>query len=268
LETKVGCENRHIVGVREVIECDALPGIGMFSENGGGEFRRNGKHYIAPLIVDGSVISYVVDGSRYIFEVIVIEPSIVVARSPKACNFGLDENVAGGAGMELEIYILPETVSFTGISMEEVPSLEGVHVGYFANISFANVWYHTVDRGAGQWVNIKPDNYWATDSAVMGDVLPLEKPNGDITWDLSEGVWSQGELVWYIPWGWRERDAEIGEEPVKVIPVRYNQTFRIDQHGTLSVLKFGHVVSRGTNNVIKLNGNIVPKASLVQGGGQ
>ena len=102
----------------------------------------------------------------------------------------------------------------------------------------------------------------------MGDVLPLEKPNGDITWDLSEGVWSQGELVWHIPWGWRERDAEIGEEPVKVIPVRYNQTFRIDQHGTLSVLKFGHVVSRGTNNVIKLNGNIVPKASLVQGGGQ
>lgn len=45
-------------------------------------------------------------------------------------------------------------------------------------------------------------------------------------------------------------------------------TFRIDQHGTLSVLKFGHVVSRGTNNVIKLNGNIVPKTSLVQGGGQ
>ena len=265
--TRDGCEWRHIVGVREAINCFAMPDVGDWEESGGGYFRGRGL-YRAPLMLDGSTLSYVVDEWRYIFNLIVIEPSAVVACSPKACDFSLNENVSGGAGMELELYILPEEVSFTGISMEEVPSLEGVHVGYFANISFMNVWYHTVDRGAGQWVNIKPDNYWATDSAVMGDVLPLEKPNGDITWDLSEGVWSQGELVWYIPWGWRERDAEIGEEPVKVIPVRYNQTFRIDQHGTLSVLKFGHVVSRGTNNVIKLNGNIVPKASLVQGGGQ
>ena len=255
------------MGVREAINCFAMPDVGDWEESGGGYFRGRGL-YRAPLMLDGSTLSYVVDEWRYIFNLIVIEPSAVVACSPKACDFSLNENVSGGAGMELELYILPEEVSFTGISMEEVPSLEGVHVGYFANISFMNVWYHTVDRGAGQWVNIKPDNYWATDSAVMGDVLPLEKPNGDITWDLSEGVWSQGELVWYIPWGWRERDAEIGEEPVKVMPVRYNQTFRIDQHGTLSVLKFGHVVSRGTNNVIKLNGNIVPKASLVQGGGQ
>jgi hypothetical protein len=37
--------------------------------------------------------------------------------------------------------------------MEEVPSSEGVHVGYFANVFFENIWYHTFDMGAGQWFN-------------------------------------------------------------------------------------------------------------------
>jgi hypothetical protein len=257
LETKEGCEDRHVVGVRETIECFAIPDIGSLSEIGGGEFRGNGKYYVAPLIADGSVLSYVVDGSCYIFEVKVIEPSVIVARSPKVCNFGLGENTAGGAGMELEIYILPETVSFTGIAMEEVPSSEGVHVGYFSNVFFMNIWYHTLDMGAGQWCNIKPNNYWSTDSAMMGDILPLEKPNGDMTYDLTEGAWSNGELVWHIHWGWRDRNAETGDEPVKSMLVRYDQTFRIDSEGTLSVSKFGHVVSRGTNGVIRLNGNLI-----------
>lgn len=59
------------------------------------------------------------------------------------------------------------------------------------------------------------------------------------------------------PRGWRERNAEAEDEPVKSMSVRYDQTFRIGPEGTLSVLKFGHIVSRGTNNVIRLNGNIV-----------
>ena len=143
--------------------------------------------------------------------------------------------------------------------MEEEPSLEGIHTGYFANGFFANVWYHTVDMGAGQWGNIGRDNSWGRDQAMMGDRLPLEKPNGDMTDDLTEGMWSNGELVWYIRWGWRERNAEAEDEPVKSMSVRYDQTFRIDQEGTLSVLKFGHIVSRGTNDAIRLNGTIVGK---------
>jgi hypothetical protein len=91
---------------------------------------------------------------------------------------------------------------------------------------------------------------------MMGDYLPLEKPNGDMTYDLTEGAWSNGELVWHIRWGWYERNAEKGDVPVKTMFVRYDQTFRVDPEGTLSVLKFGHIVSRGTNNVIRLNGNI------------
>jgi hypothetical protein len=94
---------------------------------------------------------------------------------------------------------------------------------------------------------------------MMGDILPLEKPTGDMTYDLTEGAWSNGELVWHIRWGWRERNAEKGDVPIKSMSVRYDQTFRIDHEGTLSVLKFGHIVSRGTNDVIRLNGTIVDK---------
>lgn len=44
-------------------------------------------------------------------------------------------------------------------------------------------------------------------------------------------------------------------------------TFRIDQEGTLSVLKLDHIVSRGTNNVIRLNGNIAEEPQA-QGDGR
>jgi hypothetical protein len=258
LETKAGCENRHIVGVGEVSECLAFPDVGVWKEIGGGRLEI-GTYYVAPLTTDYNELSYVVDDASYYFSLVVVEPSAIVARSPKVYDFGLNENIAGGAGMEFDIYILPETVSFAGISMEEVPSYEGVHTGYFANLFFSNVWYHTVDMQAGQWMNVKPGNYWSKDSAMMGDILPLEKPTGDMTYDLTEGVWSNGELVWHIRWGWRERNAERGDEPVKSMSVRYDQTFRIDHEGTLSVLKFGHIVSRGTNDAIRLNGNVVNK---------
>jgi hypothetical protein len=38
----------------------------------------------------------------------------------------------------------------------------------------------------------------------------------------------------------------------------------MDSHGTLSVSKFGNVVSRATNNIIRLNGNVVIGATLTK----
>ena len=159
--------------------------------------------------------------------------------------------------MELAIYVLPETVSFAGIAMEEVPSLEGTHQGYFDNVYFTNIWYHTVERGAGKWRNIAPDNYWNTDRAWMGDELPHEMPNGIMTFDLSQGAWSDGELVWDIPWGWAVKNCAPDTLPVKTMTTHYTQTFIIDESGTLSVSKLQNTVIRGTNNVIRLNGNVV-----------
>jgi hypothetical protein len=253
---RFGCENRHIVGVGESIICFSIPAIGQFKELGGGRFELE-KYYVAPLTQENSTLFYEVNDLQYVFRLLVIEPSAIVARNPKACDYGVEENIAGGVGMECEIYILPEIVSFNGIAMEEIPSSEGLHSGYFSNLFFTNVWYHTVERGAGHWVNIGRDNSWGCDLATMGDRLPFEKSNGDMTWNLGEGSLSDGMIVWYINWGWGDRNAEPGDLPICSLVTRYDQTFTIDSEGTLSILKFDHIISRGTNNVRRLNGRIV-----------
>ena len=158
--------------------------------------------------------------------------------------------------MDLEVYVQPETVSFCGIAMEEIPSTTGIHLGYFSSLYFSDVWYHTTDRGAGDWHNIGWDNSWGTDHAWLGEELPRELPNGEMTFDMSQGSWSEGTLVWNITWGWADHGAESGTLPVKSISLPYNQTFSFDGYGTLTVLKFRHSVSRGTNNVIRLNGDV------------
>ena len=159
--------------------------------------------------------------------------------------------------MNLQIYVLPETVSFSGIAMEEIPSVSGTHQGYFANEYFSNVWYHTVAMGAGMWTNVKPDNFWDEDRVWMGDELPRVVPNGTMTFDVADGAWHDGVLVWNINWGWSERNRESGDEPEASLSSQYSQSFVIDENGTLAVSKFQNEVSRGTNNVIRLNGDIL-----------
>jgi hypothetical protein len=261
--TKEGCVNRHLVGVREVILCVATPNVGQWKENGGGRFLFR-DNYECPLTVEDSVLYYEINEDSYDLKLNVVEPERIVAISPVVKDFSVAENRAGGTGMNLNIYIYPLTVSFSRISMEEVPSLDGDFNGYFSNVFFSNVWYHTVQMGAGQWVNIRPDNFRGTDRVWMGDVLPREMSNGEMAFDLHAGAWSSGTLIWKIPWGWQDSDAQIGDIPVKTIKIRYNQVFEIDQFGTLSVSKFGYVVSRGTNNVFRLNGNIVEPEPLTQ----
>ncbi len=166
--------------------------------------------------------------------------------------------------MDLEIYALPETVTFNGIAMEEIPSLEGMPQGYFSNIAFSNFWYHTVERGAGKWYRVKDNNFVFKDKAWMGDEMPRELPDGEMTYDMTRGEWSEGSLVWHIPWGWGERESAQGDLPVKTVAVRYDQTFVFDEHGTLTVSKFENTVFRGTNNVIHLNGDVVVGVPLTE----
>lgn len=257
--TRQGCDNRHIVGVREYIWCAAAPNVGQWGETGGGELGSvmSSMSYKCPLISDGSFLYYEVGLCHYDFDLTILEPTGLVARSSIAKDFGVATNHAGGAGMNLEIYVLPETVAFNGIAMEEIPSQEGVHQGYFSNIAFSNGWYHTTEMRAGRWMKIKSDNFWEVDKAWMGIELPRELPNGDMTYNLSMGEWSDGRLVWNIPWGWGELSSSQGDPPVKTMTVRYDQTFTFDEYGTLTIAKFQHTVSRGTNNVIRLNGDIV-----------
>ena len=261
--SRQGFENRHVVGVGETVRCVAVPNVGHLGETGGGKiFTDPGENYICPLISDGSILCYDIGSSHYNFDLTILEPTGIVARLPYARYFGVATNHAGGAGMNVRIYVQPETVSFDGIAMEEIPSLEGVHQGYFSNVFFSDRWYHTTEMSAGRWKRVDRDNYWGEDRAWMGDELPRELPNGNMTFDMTRGEWSDGLLVWNITWGWGEQNSSQGDPPTKAMTVRYDQTFSFDEYGTLTVLKFQHTVSRSTNDVIRLNGNIVTGVPL------
>ncbi|MBR4258676.1 MAG: hypothetical protein IKQ17_06580, partial [Kiritimatiellae bacterium] len=265
--TREGCENRHLVGVREIVNCYAHPDVGQWGETGGGElvFRLGVQNYTCPLVSDGSILYYSFCGLRYDFNLTIIEPTAIVAKLPVAKDFGIATNHAGGAGMNLEIFVQPETVSFSGIAMEEIPSTTGIHEDYFSNIYFESEWYHTEARGAGKWINIKASNLWDTDHAWFAGELPRVLPNGEVTFDMTYGTWTNGTMVWNISWGWADHGAEDGiTAPVKSISTPYNQTFTFTEDGTLTVSKFQHSVSRGTNGVIRLDGNAVQGDMVTQ----
>ncbi|MCR5751658.1 MAG: hypothetical protein K6G91_06835 [Kiritimatiellae bacterium] len=117
--------------------------------------------------------------------------------------------------MNLRIYVLPETVSFSGIAMEEIPSTQGSHTGYFENPYFAKIWYHTEEMWAGRWGNIDYENYWDVDRAWGGDEMPHEKQDGTVTFNLNEGAWRNGDIVWNISWGWAEKDRKVSREAIE-----------------------------------------------------
>ena len=254
-----GFPHRHKVGVREVVDCEATPDVGTWSEAGGGEFTQIGsiRSYRSPITDDRSVLSYSVGNSSYDLGLVFVEPTGIVARSTVAYDFLVPTNYAGGVGMKFGLYVQPETVSFSGIAMEEVPSTTGDHQGYFSNVYFMGEWYHTTAKGAGKWRAIQPGNYWGDDEAIMGEPLPRELPDGTMVSDIGLGAWSDGLLVWDITWGWAEKESSDGDVPVKTIPTPFNQTFQFNAYGTLSVNKFDNTVSRGTNHVFRLNGNVV-----------
>ena len=251
---KEGFPNRHCWGVRETIHCSAKPDIGEWEKTGGGEFKPSGsvKDYTCPLVSDGSSLSYSAGSASYDFNITIVEPNAIVAVPVKTLTYGLGPNQAGGIGLKFDTYVMPMHVSFSGIAMEEVPSNRGFHDGLFSNNFFRNEWYHTVEHGAGKWDNVRPDNSCGEDKACFKKEIPRVLPNGTVTFNPNEGMWTSGRIFWRINWGWAKKDSQFGDIPVKEIATPYNQTFRIDEYGTASVTKFQCTIIRGTNNVIRM----------------
>ena len=255
------CPHRHRVGIRETAKCSWMPTAATVTCEagmGGSTDLRNGMwHYIAPLMAGASpYLTAVCQGVKYPLALDVVEPQAVVAKSADAFDYGVPTNVAGGAGMDLELVILPTNVSFIGIAVQEVPSDYKDPQGYFSNPYFDFMWSHTTNRGAGVWHNIHAHNYFMNDYAEMGDRLPGMTTSGEITDDDTYG-WIAGTMNWFIPVGWNETGSCETDTPVKEFCL-YWQRFRMASDGTLEVEKLENVVQRKTNTVVRLNGNIVP----------
>lgn len=142
---------------------------------------------------------------------------------------GYGANVAG-AGMMIDLWLPPTNVSFYRVEIVEVGEVSTNAKGYFAN---TNVWPSwKLDHrlcGAGTWVPVGMDNHVGTDTANSG-TCPTP--------------WADGHFSWPIPGGWRV----VGDTPTNNLPWS-DQDFTINTNGTVAVQKFGHGVTRTTNDV-------------------
>ena len=232
--------HRHRVGVREVTKCSWMPVSAMVTcvaGTGGSVDLRNGIwHYIAPLTAGASpYLTAGCQGVWYPLALDVVDPQLVVVKSADAFDYGVPANVAGGAGMDLELVILPTNVSFMGIAVQEVPSDYKDPQGYFTNSYFDFAWSHTTNMKAGVWHNIQAHNYFMNDYAEMGERLPGMTTSGEIAEDGTYG-WIAGTMNWFIPVGWNETGSGETDTPVKEFCV-YWQRFRMASDGTLEVEK-------------------------------
>ena len=242
--------SRHVYGIRETLLCETIPALpsSVWRTSGTGFFSDGGSalYFICPILAAENCLQIVYGGSEYVPSTMIIEPNGIIAVNPIANDYQLPKGTAGGAGMTLQLHVLPMTVSFAGISMEEVPTTTGNHTGYFASGYWSQNWYHTRDVGAGDWTNIQPGNFFFEDTAEL--------------WHECAQPWQAGMIEWDIPIGWNERNTAGNMTPVKQVTVVYHQNFAITSDGSLSVAKLGHVVTRTTNDVIMLNGTIVKGA--------
>ena len=136
-----------------------------------------------------------------------------------------------GAGMSIDVYLAPLTVSFRNLDVVEVGAMSTDAVGYFAD---EKVWpQENLDHGrhgAGNWIPVSDGNHVGRDLASSGVCQP---------------PWSHGSFSWPIPANWRVRGDSASANALSWS----DQHFAIDSSGSVAVSKFGHTVTRMTNGV-------------------
>ena len=201
-----------------------------------------GKTYLAPVVGTFATLKAKCGDVERETHVNVIEPSGLWCSNYVT---SIISNAApltfGGIGMKLRLYVMPFTVSFQNIAVEEVPCNRGDQFGYFTNTLFSSRWSHTSAMGAGKWLNITAGNKFGEDKSTYGE------------WPLP---WEAGELIWAIPVGWNVKNTHSGPQ-VKNFPVEYESRKTIDSEGTITQSKHNHSISKATNGVIRLDGVII-----------
>lgn len=170
----------------------------------------------------------------------VLPPSGVEGLDPqRMINTNLSAGVAGGALLCQSFRILPLTVSFSRLQIEEVPCNEGIPPeGYFDCISDSLIQRtHTRLAGAGRWVSVDKNNVMSGfDSAGCWDSLP----------EIGIGGWAGGgTLVWKVPFGWKScENKDEYAEPVGEFAEDVRQTFTLSFNGDFRVYKLDHMAGR------------------------
>ena len=258
------CTNRHVYGVGEKVKCSHKPDDVYLTWDIHGLMWDNDIQDGSTLECDNIVtFSYFALGTpdlrasfedvEYVPAIRLIEPQNVECRSAEWDGMHAPQGVAGGFGMLLDIYVLPMSVSFQGIDMIEEPCYEVIPPsGYYASTNFNGVLSHTLDAQAGWWNHVKPGNRWTIDNAAA---------------NIRNPPWSEGVMSWKIPVAWYKRfnDEQYSWPRNSFESVRcripasesYRQVFTMSETGTMTITKFGHTISRTTNDVIHLDGVLI-----------
>ena len=252
--------HRHLLGVGEIVNClqyPSSPTVTWQSLSGWTVSNSMGvTTFTAPLLADENGVWVRCGGQTYSPRVCVIEPDGIVAENATPVRYGVPKGEAGGIGMKLDLYVIPRTVSFSNIAMQETPCLTGTHSGYFDNPEFADEWYHWTNHGAGEWHDIGGDNFFFEDYPRVHGAWPRMMDDGTITTNKYYG-WQYGTMEWDIPIGWGPKGTTDNSGLVGVIE-GYKQEFVIFSDGFAGVRKFSNQVTRGTNDVVYLNGVLKP----------
>ena len=253
------CRNRHHVGVGELMYCylnPALTGIVVIPVDakvtgaGGSRILEWGVSGInhAVTVKYGSV--------AYTPSVSVLAPQDVQGVNPSYRVYGISQGQAGCLTLVQKFKILPLSVSFSRIRIEEVPCDDEIPaVGYFTYLPTNMVpRVHNEDAGAGNWLSVGDDNIAdGLDIAGAGFPLPRLTVGGEISGD-SSCEWKDGNLQWRIPFGWNNQNATNGDPPAGTFAEGVRQVFSMSQDGDFGVSKLSNAVLRKVNGEVYFNG--------------
>ena len=249
---RTNARNRHVAGIGEKIICRVhprdVPWNVIAVGNGTITNENNNTIYKCPFGAEsgGSMKFTIMDSVDYtpVFEV--IEPTGVRVGSAREKAFAAAvSNEAGWVGMDLDLYLEPDYVSFEGLYCQEVPETsEGIApTGYFTNEVFSAIWHHTVERGAGVWLPIRNDNMMFQDEAKCGEWLP--------------SGWSDGTITWRIPVAIGEIGDDGSYRQVYELSTPYYQTFSMNSNGVLRVSKLGCWAERSPDGTRSRSQNVM-----------
>ncbi len=230
------CVHRHKVGVGEVVKCRQWPAAPVLSYAAIGEgvfSNATDRLYVCPLQEEFKGLRMSCGNVEYKPLLEVIEPEEIECTE---C-VPLPVSPLEGVGMRLELRVLPYDVSFVGIALQEVPSLNGTHTGYFAQSCYQHRWYHTVAWGAGEWKSVTDGNLWGYDHSRM------------FRWDQP---WDRGTLAWEIPIGWNRAGTTRGA-CFKQKDMNANSCWDMQPY-VITKTKHWQVLSLGTDGSWMLNG--------------
>ena len=226
------CPNRHIRGIGESVSCEWTPSVSELSfqtrnEAVCAESHANRRVVKCPFRAATEICEISVGDTTHIPVLQVFEPTGIEARNPHKLSYSVPPNSPGGAGFYMDLYVMPDTVSFQALDFWERPVTNSTIEGYFTNLAFQAVWYHDTSMSAGVWHGISDDNSWFTDAAQMGD-------------ELITPVYP-GRLVWHIPIDWRKHgDPTLIHQDFMSV----DQTFEMSSTGRLTVRKYQHWAAR------------------------